>query len=120
MNGGFCRLVKINLVFLNDTAFIFSKSRFDCAGPAELSVCQKLRTDRQTDGFSALCSRCIENIMYTHILNTTLPTIHGFKFVYVTSHSSISIHCGLNFILLQSCECVVQSCQYVVCYYSKS
>ena len=29
MNGGFCRLVKINYVFLKDTAFISSKSDFD-------------------------------------------------------------------------------------------
>ena len=29
MNIGFCRLVKINLVFFNDTAFISSKSCFD-------------------------------------------------------------------------------------------
>ena len=29
MNVGFCRLVKINLVFFNDTAFISSKSRFN-------------------------------------------------------------------------------------------
>ena len=29
MNVGFCMVVKINLVFFNDTAFISSKSRFD-------------------------------------------------------------------------------------------
>ena len=29
MNGGFCSLVKINFVFLKDTAFISSKSNFD-------------------------------------------------------------------------------------------
>ena len=48
MNGGFCRLVKINFVFLKDTAFISSKSDFDqCTDCLVISV-PKMQTDRQT------------------------------------------------------------------------
>ena len=37
---------------------------------------------------------CIEGNMHTFILHTHLAYFIDFKFVYVTSHSSISLHCG--------------------------
>ena len=47
MNVGFCRLVKVNLVFFSDTVFISSKSSFIDADTTEnLHACQKcIRTD---------------------------------------------------------------------------
>ena len=59
MNSRLCRLVKINFVFLKDTAFISSKSDFDqCTDCWVISV-PKMQTDRQTDSFSALYNRCM-------------------------------------------------------------
>ena len=48
MNRGFGRLVKINLVFFKDTAFISSMSYLINAGPTELSHAKN--ADGQTDG----------------------------------------------------------------------
>ena len=57
MTDRFCRLVKINIVFLKDTAFISSKSSFDQCKHCWVISEPKMQTDRQTDGFSALYSR---------------------------------------------------------------
>ena len=61
MNSGYYRLVKINFVILKDAAFILSKSRFNPYWHCWVISVPK-RADRQThgqtDGFSALYSRC--------------------------------------------------------------
>ena len=49
MNSGLCRLVKINFVFLKDTAFISSKFRFDQCTDCRVISVPKLQMDRQTD-----------------------------------------------------------------------
>ena len=52
MNRELYRLVKIKFVFLKDTSFILSASPISMnAHTAELTVCQKLRTDRQLFSF---------------------------------------------------------------------
>ena len=45
MNGGFCRLVKYTVIFKNTDLFQASPISLH-AKTAELSVCQKLQTDR--------------------------------------------------------------------------
>ena len=59
MNGGHYRLVKINFV-IPKTQLSFQASPVSIrADTAELSVYQKVQTDRQTDGFPALYAMVI-------------------------------------------------------------
>ena len=49
MNSGLCRLVKINFVFLKDTAVISNKSRFNQCTDCWIVSVPKMQMDRQKD-----------------------------------------------------------------------
>ena len=90
INSGFCRLVKINLVFFKDTAFISSKSRFDRCWHSWVMSIPKMQTDGQTAfqlyivdyqlvlmlNESLLYMICTENIKFTPTVAFIISSVY--------------------------------------------